>query len=867
MENPLLIMPPPTESEKDSLPPYHPAPVNRPPFDIQVDKVSPKIEEVLEQLQNKVLRIDSNPDGLIPEKILVLELKKFDLEIKKKLIEIIGFEWVFDFEEKHQESDEFYTVCKKTGERKAIDSHFYLSMANSQCLTKLKSIWDEYCENKGRVRHGYGKFKTLFEYLKDIRFWSTEDRLRNTGLYDDLIFKMENGVPEIAVEVELWHRSDEKLNNAAIERLKKNIEEFGGSVVSLFSLDAISYTALLAVFPTDCVQLFYTENLQDIDILTNDDVMFFNASSQCAVEVDELETLEESELKDSEVTLEQERPCIGLLDGYPLQGHEAIKDQLIIDDPDGFEEFYQSHQRIHGTSMASIIINGDANNIGKKIGKIYCRPIMIPDSSPSIDGLHYEVVPKHLLPVDIIHRAVKRMFEGDGELPAQADNVKVINLSIGDFRKRFEGRLSPLAKLIDWLSWKYNVLFIVSAGNYCMNIDLGMSNSEYQAMNAEEKVKETVKNIKRNIYEKRLLSPAEAINALTVGALHDDDSNYVPAGDQVDPVKVGEMPSPINTTSWGVKRSIKPDILMPGGRQIYRNRAITDSMNVELEPILFPSAPFGVKSAMPGKQGTLNTYGYTVGTSNAAALATRKAGMIYETIQDLKLVAGNHINDQHTSTVIKGLMVHSAETDELDLELYKDNNKNLLKYNITKFSGYGKLNNDRAHRCYNNQATMIRSGSFVKEEGHRHSLPLPECLSGTNHLRKLIITLSWLTPSNYSSQCYRGVKLWFRADKDTSSDNNPLQVEARELDHRQVRNGTVQHEVFVGDKGMIFAEDKELIIKVNAKGDGLKLDGSFEVPYTLIVTIETPDNQLPIYEEVKEKLRIKELEKVRAKSN
>ena len=72
-------------------------------------------------------------------------------------------------------------------------------------------------------------------------------------------------------------------------------------------------------------------------------------------------------------------PIIGLLDGFPLSGHQRLLGRLIVDDPDGFESAYQAQERVHGTTMASLICHGDLNENNESIGKpIYVRPIMQP---------------------------------------------------------------------------------------------------------------------------------------------------------------------------------------------------------------------------------------------------------------------------------------------------------------------------------------------------------------------------------------------------------------------------------------------------------------------------------------------------------
>lgn len=64
------------------------------------------------------------------------------------------------------------------------------------------------------------------------------------------------------------------------------------------------------------------------------------------------------------------------------------------------------------------------------------------------------------------------MFDGDAGSPAAAPTVKVVNLSVGDLLKPFDTELSPWARLLDWLSSKYQVLFVVSAGNVSAQLTL-----------------------------------------------------------------------------------------------------------------------------------------------------------------------------------------------------------------------------------------------------------------------------------------------------------------------------------------------------------------------------------------------------------
>ena len=237
---------------------------------------------------------------------------------------------------------------------------------------------------------------------------------------------------------------------------------------------------------------------------------------------------------------------------------------------------------------------------------------------------------------DRIHIAVRRMFEGSGDVPAQAPTVKVINLSIGDTAREFIHTPSPWARVIDWLAYHYRVLFCISAGNYCDTINIGLTQQQFAALSDGEKISATVKAISNSLTSRRLLSPAEAMNAITVGAAHADDSGnaYPQFGQRVDVLPSQTLFSPATRLGFGFNRSIKPDILMPGGRQLY-NAPMQDSSTLYSvdNSIIAPGQKVALDSK---KQGVLNSEAFWRGTSNATALATRGAVRLYDMLDRLR---------------------------------------------------------------------------------------------------------------------------------------------------------------------------------------------------------------------------------------
>src|SRR4029450_7659944 len=109
-------------------------------------------------------------------------------------------------------------------------------------------------------------------------------------------------------------------------------------------------------------------------------------------------------------------PVVALLDGLPLLQHVALRDRLMLDDPDDFQRNYRPEQQQHGTAMASLILHGDLNRPEPPLqSSLYVRPIYLPQTD--LHGRSVELTPTNRLLVDLLHRAIRRMVAGDGGGP------------------------------------------------------------------------------------------------------------------------------------------------------------------------------------------------------------------------------------------------------------------------------------------------------------------------------------------------------------------------------------------------------------------------------------------------------------------
>ena len=663
----------------------------------------------------------------------------------------------------------------------------------------------------------------------------------------------------ITFQVELFYRKDSAKRRRNEVVLTTLFEALGGRTLSAFlDMPEIAFHAVKGEVPAGAIERLLSEldapgGEIDIELFKFSGVMYFRPTGQS------LAAFEEGEGQAGIFPLgESELPAVAaLLDGAPLQLHEALKGRVAVDDAFGLEASYQLGERKHGTAMASLILHGDRSNPEPEPLKrqLYCIPVMQPDHQSMT---HDEHMPDNVFFEDRIHIAVRRIFEGGGGLPAQAPSVKVINLSIGDTAREFIHTPSPWARLLDWLSYRYRVLFCVSAGNHTQEIDLGVNQQQWAALTEQEKLNTTLTAIASSLSSRRLLSPAESINAVTIGATHSDDSddNYPQIAQRVDILPSQALFSPVNRLGFGFRRSIKPDILMPGGRQLYRApmQAASTFYRIDQSPV----AP-GQKVALDSKQpGMLANEAFSRGTSNATALATRAAVRLYEMLDRLRADEGENIPDQLMSVLMKALLVHGAKQDDmgkkhLERALKNASNSRHFKKVVARYIGYGVVDIERVLTCTEQRATVLGCDEIRENEVHEYAFPIPIGFSAQKIWRRLVVTLAWLTPINPGHRNLREAKLVLEPGGSNWS-NQILRLERQDGDHNQIERGTVQHEVLEGNNQIqAFEDGANLRIRVVCKKDATAhLDAV--IPYGLAVTLEAKAD-IPIYQNVRARIK------------
>ncbi len=246
----------------------------------------------------------------------------------------------------------------------------------------------------------------------------------------------------------------------------------------------------------------------------------------------------------------------------------------------------------HGTFVAGLIVWGkDLNPHLKEVEDLPCRILDIQvlpnnDSSKGDIGI--------LTESELIQRL-------EDVLLSHSNEVKVWNLSLGTDEICELNKFSDFAIQLDELQEKFDVTFVIAAGNSTISNLMPFPRNRATLENG------------------RIAAPADSVLGITVGSV--SQINHPTTG-----TKYGE-PSPFSRNGPGPNHIIKPDFVHCGG-------------NIGIDT----SYPLGITSIC-GQ----NSIGDNIGTSFAAPLVSRKLAYVYD-----------QITPTPSSIMVRGLLTHSA---------------------------------------------------------------------------------------------------------------------------------------------------------------------------------------------------------------
>lgn len=859
-ERPLLILPiadriAPPKLGGGGAKPFIP---NR---ETQTRRIGPafgRLRDALNRGPQRALELHADPTALAPDRVIVFEIAGAVADFARAASSVPGLELMVEYDTA-AEPDEFFAVkdtrTGREGHRrddKMVEGRFYLAMPDVAAFQELLRLYDRWAAGQ-ELDRGFAPFKHLFAQLRVLRPWGPQDRIPDETIeYWHEEARLHPDRP-VRTEVELWYRQTPARREQAAREFRATVEGAGGTVIHEALIPEIAYQGALIDIPVAAIpELIERRN---VALALADDLMFLRPQTVLSAPPETDGSVDGPHMPNEAAPTAG--PISALLDGVPLQAHERLVGRLTLDDPDDLQARALVSRRFHGTSMASLILHGDLNAPGVPLTRpLYVRPLMI---TPE-DGEVGEHTPTDRLLVDTLYRAILRI-KGTAQQAGVAQTVFLVNLSLGDRRRPFANLVSPLARLLDYLSATYGLLFLVSAGNVTDQLTLAEFHQsvDFEAATPAQRERAVLTAMFAAKHERSILSPAEAVNVLTIGAHHSDNvAVRVGANVAIDPFEDTALPNASCAMGLGYRRSVKPDLYFPGGREHLRIAAGGAGVRVMFGR---PQRMYGLAAAAPdsGAGGRLNQTIYVDGTSAATALATRASHLVFDSLMDRD--AGSLLADippEYYGVVVKTLLVHSArwkEKGDLIKEICGPSDQRRYaerSENATRFLGFGIPDIARVLDCAENQATLVGYGALEADHAHNYRIPLPPALEGVTDPRSLAITLAWFTPVRAGHQSYRAVKL----EAAPIQPKEALGVERfrdQPVD-QAVKKGSVFHERFFGERAVPFIDEGHLNVRVWCKDDAGN-DGN-RVQYAIAVTIEA-GTALQVYEQVRDRLLVR----------
>ncbi|MDX1873275.1 S8 family peptidase [Mycolicibacterium sp. 120266] len=765
------------------------------------------------------VRISDSIQAADPQLVLVFEALDEQIDLTN-VAEKLGIEVLIEAEDAVLPTDDVQLRSDKP-RNPFIASCLHAVCMNQRAFDNLLSLWRVWRGGRDLPR-GYSPLRDLFAHLKEVRPWGPQDRLQSID-WDEYFEGRIDDRPH-SIEVELWYRRTPAARDKSQREVTALVEQAGGQVTAVAVIDQIGYHGLKCEVPTALLHELAAGNFEGVRLVRSADVMYLRITGQSLPIVGPAMEIP-GEIDDP---LPGGDPVLCLLDGVPMENHVLLQDRVIVYDPDDLTQSAAVKERRHGTWTASIAVWGDrSSNQAPATRPILVRPVLAP-SDETADRI--EELPADELVPDLMWRVFRELFEDQAGTPAAAPTIAVVNISVGDPAAPFETVISSWARMLDWLSYEYGVLIVVSAGNHGRLALSPLTSADLAAAAGIERRQALMDAIDRRQNERRLLAPAEAVNAIAVGATHDDGSAAVAQGYLVDPTDGQPSISPVTATGSGYRRSIKPDLMATGGRAFY-----VDGVGSQ-EAIAFrgvsPLGP-GLKVATPA--GSNETH--VAGTSFAAAMVSRQAARLHDLVGDITV--GTPMTRRQRAAATKALLVHGTDWPS---DLAYDP----LPPEIA--IGNGVIARDYSDGCSSNEAVILYFGSIGAAEEQELLFPLPDGLN-VRETKRIDATLAWLTPVNWRNRQYRCASLSFVAPSGSipnlgTPTGHPPAITTRGAT-------TVQHQTWELEKTFASGQGNDMSIRVKCYEQAGGLAGR-TVDYAVAVSLwVAPTVNVDVYSQVR----------------
>ncbi len=414
----------------------------------------------------------------------------------------------------------------------------------------------------------------------------------------------------------------------------------------------------------------------------------------------------------------------GILPSHPLLINSvgdaiaiATKDQIGVRPDDPYDEIG------HGTQVAGIALYGDIQECidNKEFAPefwIFSSKVMYMDDNGDPTYDINELIEHQL------YSAVTRIIE-------QYPQCRIINLSLGcsDYRMFAGKRQFDIASLIDELAYKFQLIFVICAGNYYE----GFEHNNYPEYLLDESTDST-----------KIIDTASSALGITVGALY----NETIPGPLIPRYVI--QPSHYTRVGPGYNGMVKPELVEIGG----------------------------------GKDD--DTFIPTINHNwiNDHRLFTLDSGTSFSTPKVAHFIAKLMITyPLYSNNLLKALLLSSASIPEERPGSLRECNffgNATNQQKLLNIYGYGQPNIDKAFYSERNRVLLIRENRIQNNHVHIYPLFLPSNFINNKGMRTISIALAFDPVTNKNRIDYLGVMFEMHLFKNT--DPNTLKQAYSEID-------------------------------------------------------------------------------------
>lgn len=387
----------------------------------------------------------------------------------------------------------------------------------------------------------------------------------------------------------------------------------------------------------------------------------------------------------------------------------------------------------HGTAVAGIALYGDLESCK---ASNYWRPELL-----LFNG---RVLNEH---AEFDVKTIEKTLVEAVTYFVEEHQCRIFNLSLGNANAPYDGRhVRGIAYVLDKLARDFNVLFVVSTGNFN-----GSNNPEVPKYSWRDEYPEYLL-----AEQSVLIDPAPALNVITVGSLAKHNATFdaqrYPEIAQLAPASENQ-PSPFTRHGPSVKGAIKPDLIATGG-----NFASAVRTGREYDAVMKGMGVLTCNSRFVGN----TIFTEMSGVSFAAPYETHLAGRLLNNYP------------RASANLLRALLVNHANLPNEVESSFPEDMKATYKAACGRdagrdVAGYGVVDENELFRSSENVVVLMAEDKIENNAHHFFELPLPpEFLRSQRAAREIRVTLAYCPAVRTTRLDYVATKIHFRLVKGES---------------------------------------------------------------------------------------------------